>query len=89
MKTIWKYPLMFNADRSRIMVPKKAFPLTLRHDHMGELNLWMAVDPEHEQVPAEIVIVGTGHELPADAGAFVDTIFVGRFVFHAFYKEVE
>jgi len=89
MKTIWKYPIRMTTERIPLEVPAKAFPLKLANDYTSQLCLWMAVDDEHEKVPAEITIVGTGERLPADAGAYLDTIFVSSFVFHFFYKEVE
>lgn len=50
----------------------------------GGIVVWALVDPEAERVPRRISIYGTGHEVPADPGTFVQTVFVGPLVFHVF-----
>lgn len=89
MKTIWKYPLVSReVSKLTIDVPIKAVPLHIDKDYNGVICLWMAVDPDKEKVPAIVTLVGTGHELPEDAGVFINTFFMGAYVFHGFYREV-
>ena len=64
-------------------------PLKIDYDFEKNLVLWAAVDSTHDLVPAVVTIVGTGNELPPDAGVYVSTIFMGGpFVFHMFYREI-
>lgn len=88
MRTIWKHPLMI-ADAQTIMVPRGADLLTVQYQ--GSVpTLWMLVDPDAPKVHRTLVIVGTGHPMPAGlgrdqyVGTLVDQEAVISLVWHVF-----
>lgn len=87
MDTIWKFPLGYEGDpRFEIELPSGATPLRVDFDPSGELVLWARVDPSAARGMAAVTVVGTGHPIPNDAGAYVSTFNSDPFVFHAFYQ---
>lgn len=88
MSTIWKFPVplykqgMASADPV-IDMPRGAKVLTLQVQD-GHPMLWAAVDPGQPTEPRQFAIVGTGHALPDNAGAYVGTWQSTIYVFHLF-----
>jgi hypothetical protein len=88
VSTIWKYPVplykqgMASAD-PMIDMPEGAEVLALQTQD-GHPTLWARVEPSRPKVPRRFAIVGTGHAVPDDAGAYVGTWQSALFVFHLF-----
>jgi hypothetical protein len=93
MATIWKYPLtdhLFGPDgnvtgRPVIPMPGGAEILTVQMQD-DEPTVWARVEPNRPLADRVLVIVGTGWEVPADAGRYIGTwqTTTGQFVFHLF-----
>lgn len=86
MNTIWKYPLSI-IERQSIDVPGE-LPMVVRHvgaDPAGLLCLWIEVDPSAVRCYRDVFVLGTGHPIPADAGAFVGSAVIDPFVWHVFF----
>ena len=52
----------------------------------GVPTLWMEVDPHAEKVERTFTIVGTGHDVPDDAG-YCGTTLDGSFVWHLYVEK--
>ena len=88
--TVWKYKLNLQPDSRAIVSLPGDTPrvLSVDRDPQGDVVLWAAVDKNSTETnTVTISVVGTGHDLPADAGYFLNTFQIGlAYVFHAFYK---
>lgn len=88
--TIWKYKLDLLSDARAIVSLPGETPrvLSVGRDPQGDVVLWAAVDKDSKRTSTvTISVVGTGNDLPADAGYFLNTFVIGlSYVFHAFYK---
>jgi hypothetical protein len=88
-ETIWKFPLPLlddlglANDRPVINMPEGARILTLQVQY-DEPTLWAIVDPDQKLISRRFIVVGTGHEVPPDVGAYVGTWQPRGFVFHLF-----
>lgn len=82
MKTIWKFPLS-TSNRQTISVPCISHFLSVGIDPLGNNCLWFAVDPDSGAYEMEIIIVGTGLDLP-HVGDFLGTTVQDGFVAHFF-----
>jgi hypothetical protein len=84
MRSIWKFKLRPYAD---VMMPIGAKPLSV-HGQSDEICLWAEVNTEANHEARRFVIVGTGHQIPQDAGAFIGSALLddGRYVFHVFER---
>ena len=86
MKTIWKFELdIAPGDRICVSMPKGAVVLSAGvkgHNFM----IWAIVDPAAPKVNRNFSVHGTGHPIPAEVewSAFINTVFMGTFVFHVF-----
>lgn len=82
-ETVWKFPL--REVRNPISLPEGAQLLTVAEQH-GEVVLWARVDDTRPPVYRDVYLVGTGTEVPEEAGAFIGTAVCagGSLVFHAF-----
>jgi hypothetical protein len=95
--SIWKFvidPQSLDVARSvaTIKVPQNAHWLTAATQH-GEMALWAIVDPSAPTVRQEIVIVGTGHDMPTGItkGQYLGTchdVAGAGLVFHLFRGDV-
>lgn len=84
MKTVWKFPLE-TMDRARVSMPYGSQILSFQSQY-NVATIWALVDTNAPMVEREFLMVGTGHQHPVDAGAFIGTFQVseGMFVFHVF-----
>lgn len=87
---VYRYRLPIT-DRPVVDMPDGATVLSLgppRDDDSDELDLWAMVDPSQPLRPCPFIVVGTGHVVPDDAGAFVDTVAThgGQLIWHVFTK---
>ena len=85
---IWKFPIPFMAEPSTHQVPAGAKFLTAQiqlsaYVGGGGIMLWGLVDPEAPLEARTIQIVGTGHEVPANA-RYIATVQDGALVWHVF-----
>lgn len=82
MKAIWKYPVK---SRAEMVIERDAKILSVGVQD-GEIYLWALVDPEAEYAVREIVVYGTGDDVPDDPGTFLGTVMMygGREVRHVF-----
>lgn len=81
-EVIFKYPLILTARQIlRVPIRHMALSCQLQRD---ELCLWMAVDSEATLIDYPVTIVGTGHEVPKDAGGYIGTVQMGEFVWHIY-----
>jgi hypothetical protein len=88
MATIWKYPMSVT-DTTVHEIPKGAKALHFGPDPEGTPCVWFLVDPTQPKELRAIVMVGTGHTVPIDAGKYyVDSFVAGPFVNHVFAPPV-
>lgn len=82
MRTVWKFPLVLT-DRQTIPMPEGAVIRHVAQDWTDEISAWVEVESDSEMptVDVNIVITGTGHEIPA-GGEFVGTVLAAPFVWH-------
>ena len=82
---IYKYPLE--------VVPVQKVELPLRSDIIAaqnqdnELYIWAIVNPSNPPSIKEIHIVGTGFEFDDQPLIYIDTVQIGRLVWHVFEVE--
>lgn len=88
MKTIWKFPLII-APRQRVIMPKHPTILAVQVQ-LDVPCVWAAVSSNHVEVPYHFTIVGTGNEIPEDAGTYIGTFQThgGSFVWHLYGLDV-
>lgn len=72
MKTIWKYTLEIT-DRQSISMPIRADILSVAVQN-DQICLWASVETTEEELRREIVIVGTGNQMPEDRMRFIGTV---------------
>ena len=85
MRAILRYPLIDLTYRQTLSIPTGFKP---RHVAPGRapdvaIDLWVEADLTNQPVPVDILIVGTGHQLPV--GDYVGTVVMpDEFVWHVF-----
>lgn len=86
MKTIYKYPLEVT-DRQRIALPAGQL-LSLKVQN-GQPVMWLLQESGAPKSAREVIFVGTGHEVPQDAGEYIGTAMLqgGHLVLHAFFAK--
>ena len=82
MRTIWKFPLRI-ASVQTIDIPADYHFLHMGMDGEGVRCLWFMVDPESSKMELEIIMVGTGQDVP-HVGDFIGTVMQGGYVWHYF-----
>lgn len=82
MKAVWKYPLLARAHQA-VMMQHEAKILCVQMQD-GTPTLWAEVDPERGQSFRHVYVVGTGHEVPADAGQYIGTVQMDAYVWHVY-----
>ncbi len=84
MKSVWKFALHPFASLS---MPVGAKALSV-HAQNNEICLWAEVDTDAEKESRKFVVVGTGHPVPVEAGAFIGSALLngGELVFHVFER---
>jgi len=84
-ETIWKFDL--REVRNRVMIPRGATFLNVAEQH-GKIMVWARVDTAQPEEVRDIYLVGTGTEVPEDAGRHIGTALCahGSLVFHAFER---
>lgn len=84
---VFRYRLPIT-DQPVIHMPDGATVLSLGppRDDSDELDLWAMVDPQRASRPCPFLVVGTGHEVPDDAGSFIGSVTThgGQLVWHVF-----
>lgn len=83
-KRIWKFPLLWDARQSVDLAPTDRVLCVQMQQKRP--TLWAVVDRYEFPItcPRTVTIVGTGHEVPDDAGDYVGTFQDGAFVGHVF-----
>lgn len=81
-RTIWKFPIELTFEMQLIELPKPARILSAGVQG-NDIVIWAVVDPEAEPQNRLVQVVPTGGRVPADA-TFLNTVFMGAFVFHVF-----
>lgn len=83
MRTIWKFP--FEQVELNAVLPLHA---KVRHfAFQGDTPcLWVELDPDfpHGSEDRRFAFYGTGHDIPEEANAFINTATVDGFVFHCY-----
>lgn len=79
---VWKYGLS-TEDVTSVAVPQGAQWLDVQVQN-GWLCAWALVDPNRPLEEVTLHLVGTGVEFDASGQAYIGTVQVGDFVFHAF-----
>jgi hypothetical protein len=69
-------------------MPIGAIPLSV-HGQGDDICLWALVQTEAKREERSFVIVGTGHEVPKEAGKFIGTALLcdDRLVLHVFERK--
>lgn len=85
--TIWKYTIE-TTDRQFLLMPKGAKILCVQMQH-GEPRLWALVDPTAEKEPRDVLVCGTGRQVPEGNNKYIGAyqLLAGNLVFHVFEKE--
>lgn len=83
-REIFKYSLDV-VGKQVIQMPKGAEILTVQMQ-AGRPQIWAVVEPDNAPSPFEILMVGTGHEMPQEFGRYIGTIQMldGNLVWHYF-----
>jgi hypothetical protein len=88
MQTIYKCRLSIT-DEQILMIPlsnsNRFFSVGL--DPSGHLCLWYAVDTDQPASELTVRIVGTGREMPENAGKHIGTVTMQPFVWHVFVAD--
>lgn len=94
MLTIWKYEIYHPVAglTSTLEMPAGARVLGVKEQN-NTLQLWAVVDTNmiaKGLVKKHLFVVGTGHELPANAGPYIGTgvLHNGELVLHVFHEGV-
>lgn len=69
MKNIFKYELKL-IDIQEVLLPKWSTPLSVQMQN-GKIQMWVFVDPDQPTIKANVIIHGTGQDIP-------DNFYVGR-----------
>jgi hypothetical protein len=90
MRTIYKYPINYGAERFVLEIPQYANLLTIQQQ--GDFFnpcMWFEVDDSYEKEKIEFILVGTGHERPDDSHKYLGTAMFagGKLVFHIYTKK--
>jgi hypothetical protein len=80
-RTIWKYPLKVEHQQA-IRVSAHTIPLHVGVDPLGQPCLWAMVEPDGPEQDVEVLMYGTGWEIPDSFGTYLGTVVVGSFVWH-------
>lgn len=81
--TIWKFPLRIASEQS-VRMPRGARALTAQMQD-NELYLWAVVDPDEPLESVEVLVCGTGHQLPdLDGWRYLATAQETFYVWHVF-----
>lgn len=83
MKKVYKYQLKLQAMQV-LTIPVIA--LLSIQQQFGVWTLWAEVDTDRVPDRVKITVVGTGHEIPEDAGQYFSTIQDGSYVWHFYVK---
>lgn len=97
MRTIWKYPLTWNQldvfnwrqrDVFNTGIAEFAAPQGFRWLHVGQqhgtITVWAEVDDAAPLVVTRLRVVGTGWQIPDDAGEHIGTTQIGGQVWHVY-----
>jgi hypothetical protein len=84
MKEIWKFSII-TRDRQLVSMPKGAEIVSTQVQN-GIICLWAFVDPNAEQEPTYIEVVGTGWQIPSHLSRenYIATVQDGQLVWHVF-----
>lgn len=84
---IHKYLLKNRELEQTVILPAGAKPMSIQYQ-AGQLYLWAMVDSsEHNsREPYTIYCVGTGQDIPENAGCYICTVQESIFIWHFFYS---
>lgn len=82
MKTIFKVRLRI-VGVQQIKLPQEFTVLSLQMQR-GEVMLWAIIDLYCPAIPHTVFCVGTGQQIPEEAGQHIGTVQDGEFVWHFF-----
>lgn len=82
-QTVWKFPLGRLSSRVEVDMPTGAKVIEVAEQH-GMFTLWAVAVRGSMSQRRVFHIVGTGHDIPADAHTYLGTVHTGGFVFHVF-----
>ena len=82
MKTIHKYQVDNIVGQTYISMPRGAEIVKFGHQN-DRFCVWAIVDPDAEHESRAFEVVGTGYEIDPKLH-YIDTVFVGVFVWHLF-----
>ncbi len=85
MRKIFKYTLELIAE-GKLATYVGFRPLCVQMQN-GQICCWAEVDDSRPKGEAKVTIVGTGHEVPPNAGQYVGTVQQGMFVWHIYMQE--
>lgn len=80
---VYKYVLLLQAEPQTHRMPVGARVLHV-HEQSGKVCVWCLVDTEAKMDLRTFRIVGTGWDVPPDAGPYCGTAHVGGLVWHVF-----
>lgn len=81
MKRIYRYDLP--KINQALLVPEGAEFLQAGEQN-GDVVVWALVDATATSVNRNVAVYGTGHEVPDNPGVYLNTVFVGSYVYHVF-----
>lgn len=84
---IWRQDIVL-VERQTITAPGLRRILTVDNQR-DKLEVWFEVSPGQPERPIDLIIVGTGHAIPDDAGDYVGHLVTagGVFVWHFYTNE--
>lgn len=83
MRTIHKYEIT-QLGEFDVMMPHGSIIRHFGIDPHGRICLWAEVDSSRANEPVTIFLLGTGQEIPDEAGHYIGSVTVGIFVWHAY-----
>ena len=88
-RRIWRQTVD-RADRQTLTAPGLVRVLSVSSER-GVLEAWFEVIPGEPGRSIDLIVVGTGHEIPADAACYVGTDIPagGTFVWHFYTTETQ
>ena len=87
MHTIWKFPIKVT-DRQGINVPNDAYPVHVGLDPVGNLCIWLRVDPDRIKRKMIVRLFGTGHPIDDTTLVFVGSVKQANFMWHIFVSPI-
>jgi hypothetical protein len=86
-REIWKFPLQIEHEQC-LMMPTNPEYLSAQFQN-GQLCVWAMIEPDNLKRQYKFFIVGTGHKVPDNVGAYIGTVqqLPHNLVWHVFGEE--